>query len=360
MSDQDELTEKQRARFSESVLSWFEKHGRKHLPWQKNPTPYRVWVSEIMLQQTQVTTVIPYFEKFTQRFDSVQSLANASQDEVLSLWTGLGYYARARNMHRAAQLVLKEHNAELPDSLEQLLALPGIGRSTAGAILSLSFNRATPILDGNVKRVLCRYFCIDGWPGKAAVDRRLWHLTSQVTPATHTGRFNQAMMDLGATVCNRSKPDCQNCPLNSSCAAFSHGSVTQWPHKKPKKTKPVKETLMMLATSDRGEVLLQRRPPTGIWGGLWGFPEFAEMEELHCYARSIGKYRAADVEQWQVVEHGFTHYSLRIIPVRIALQQLHGNQIMEDNALYWSEGDLPGGCAAPVKRLLDKLTSNLI
>lgn len=353
------LNKKQCAAFAATVLKWFEVSGRKDLPWQQNPTPYRVWVSEIMLQQTQVTTVIPYFARFMKQFSTVQALAAASQDDVLALWTGLGYYARGRNLHKAAGVIVSEHNGTLPLTIEGLMELPGIGRSTAGAILSLGSDQSAPILDGNVKRVLCRYRCVDGWTGKTAVEQQLWALTTALTPLKHTGKFNQAMMDLGATVCTRSKPDCPHCPLQKTCLGYQSGSPTDWPHKKPKKTKPVRKTRMLLAV-ENGAVLLQRRPPTGIWGGLWSFPQFDDLDSLHQFARALGSYEASAVEQWHQVKHSFTHFDLEIIPVKIALKQVSGRRIMEAEHSCWVDGELPGGCAAPVKRLLDKLTHSLL
>jgi len=353
------LNQKQVAAFSKAVLDWFEISGRKDLPWQQNPTPYRVWVSEIMLQQTQVTTVIPYFEKFMRQYPTVEALAAATQDNVLSLWTGLGYYARGRNLHKAASIVVQEHNGELPLTIDGLVALPGIGRSTAGAILSLGSCQSAPILDGNVKRVLCRYRCVEGWSGQTAVEKELWALTTLLTPQKNTGRFNQAMMDLGATVCTRTKPDCARCPLARNCLAYASGSPTDWPHKKPKKVKPVRKTLMLLAVRDNA-VLLQRRPPSGIWGGLWSFPQFDDANSLHQYAAALGSYDESAVDQWHLVRHSFTHFDLEITPIKVALKDTSGRRIMDEESCCWVDGDLPGGCAAPVKRLLDKLTHTLL
>ena len=232
--------------FSDRVLHWFDAHGRKHLPWQQQISAYRVWVSEIMLQQTQVTTVIGYFERFMQRFPDVVTLANAPQDDVLHLWTGLGYYARARNLHKAAQQIATDHGGEFPQTLEQVMALPGIGRSTAGAILSIACGKSHPILDGNVKRVLARYYAIEGWPGKRAVEDTLWQHATENTPATRTNHYTQAMMDLGAMICTRSKPACDKCPLQSDCIAYAQGKQNEYPGKKPKKTLPVKSTVMWI------------------------------------------------------------------------------------------------------------------
>lgn len=347
-------TKNQADAFASAVVDWFDVNGRKDLPWQQNPTPYRVWVSEIMLQQTQVSTVKPYFARFMRQFGSVELLAAASQDEVLALWTGLGYYARGRNLHKAAQIIVAEHKGELPVTIDGLIALPGIGRSTAGAILSLASNQSAPILDGNVKRVLCRQYCVAGWYGQSAVEKYLWALTTALTPDQNTAKFNQAMMDLGATICTRSKPNCDQCPLQSDCQAFKSGTPADWPHKKPKKVKPVKNTLMLLLVNDN-TVLLQRRPPSGIWGGLWSFPQFDDVDSLHQFASALGDYDKMQAEQWHLVKHSFTHFDLEITPVKIALNHTSGRRIMDEADGCWVEDELPGGCATPVKRLLDRL-----
>lgn len=235
------MTAGKTVQFSHNVLTWFSQFGRTHLPWQQNKSPYKVWVSEIMLQQTQVATVIPYFERFMQRFPDVETLAKAPLDDVLSLWTGLGYYARARNLHKAAQHVVDHHHSVFPTQPEVLETLPGIGRSTAGAIASLGANNYAAILDGNVKRVLARHFAIAGWPGKASVAKQLWQLSEQLTPQQHHANYNQAMMDLGATVCKRSSPLCQQCPVADTCVAKREQTIDRYPEPKPKRDKPVKQ-----------------------------------------------------------------------------------------------------------------------
>ena len=262
--------------FGERLIVWHDRHGRKTLPWQTDPAPYRVWVSEIMLQQTQVTTVIPYYERFMERFPDVESLAGAEVDEVLHHWSGLGYYARGRNLHKAARLVRDEHAGSLPEDLESLIALPGIGRSTAGAILALSGGRRFPILDGNVKRVLSRHSGIAGWPGEREVEKSLWCLAESLTPETNVAAYTQAIMDLGATLCVRSRPLCDACPVGSDCYARASGEQALFPGKRPKKERPTRHTSMVLALRPDGSVLLERRPPAGVWGGLWGFPELPE------------------------------------------------------------------------------------
>ena len=261
--------------FARALLAWFDQHGRHDLPWQTDPTPYRVWVSEVMLQQTRVPTVLRYFPGFMERFPDVAVLAEAPLDDVLHLWSGLGYYARARNLHRAASVVRDAHDGRMPDQREALEALPGIGRSTAGAILALAHGQRHAILDGNVKRVLARYHLVEGWPGRSAVLDRLWGLAESHTPRRRVAAYTQAIMDLGATVCTRSRPLCRACPLAESCGALSHGRTAELPSPRPKPTLPERTTAFLILRDSHGRVLLERRPPSGVWGGLWSFPECA-------------------------------------------------------------------------------------
>jgi len=348
--------------FAKRVLGWFDEHGRKNLPWQHNPTPYRVWVSEIMLQQTQVATVIPYYQRFMQRFATVQDLAGASQDDVLNHWSGLGYYARGRNLHKAARQIVADHQGRFPQTLDELTALPGIGRSTAGAILSLAFAQSTPILDGNVKRVLARHYTVDGWYGRTPVANMLWQLSTAVTPEQRTGPFNQAMMDLGATLCTRSRPRCAACPIAKTCKALASGTPTDWPHKKPKTAKPVRETWMLLLANPDGAVLLQKRPPTGIWGGLWGLLQFDSRDELLQYAGDTGTFKKTEVRDWATVNHSFSHFDLQIHPVHVPLQKQRAHAVREPSGqVYWyTDGNPPGGLAAPVSKLLALLNDSLV
>ncbi|MGD8746674.1 MAG: A/G-specific adenine glycosylase, partial [Gammaproteobacteria bacterium] len=255
--------------FARRVLDWFEVSGRHDLPWQIDPSPYRVWVSEIMLQQTQVATVIPYFERFIARFPAIRELADADLDEVLHLWSGLGYYARARNMHRAARTVCEHHGGRFPEAFDEVAALPGIGRSTAGAILALSLGQRHPILDGNVKRVLCRHEGLEGWPGRPAVEKALWEISDRLTPDDGVAEYTQAMMDLGATICRRGRPDCDRCPVSGDCVARSQGRQQELPTPRPRRERPLRRTHMLLISDPDGRVLLERREPSGIWGGLW-------------------------------------------------------------------------------------------
>ncbi|MGH1487563.1 MAG: A/G-specific adenine glycosylase [Cellvibrionaceae bacterium] len=341
--------------FSQQILKWFDQHGRKNLPWQQNRNPYRVWVSEIMLQQTQVATVIPYFERFMERFPVVEDLAAATQDEVLQLWTGLGYYARGRNLHKCAQLVVDQYQGQFPNTVEGLESLPGIGRSTAGAIISLALNEPAPILDGNVKRVLARYHAVDGWPGQAKVADKLWVFAEEHTPTSRAADYTQAMMDLGATLCSRTKPLCTQCPLSADCVGFAQGEPERYPGKKPKKVLPIKTTQLLILQNTKGKILLEQRPPTGIWGGLWSFPELEKEEDALNYCQQYHG-SAKKSQPWQSFRHTFSHYHLDIHPVHIHIEKIC-TQVADGNVQNWySEEEWQQlGLAAPVKKLLDIL-----
>ena len=346
--------------FSRTLLDWFDTHGRKNLPWQHNKTPYRVWISEIMLQQTQVTTVIPYFQKFMERFPQVTDLASAHEDEVLHYWSGLGYYSRARNLHKTAKQIVNKYDGEFPRSVALLIELPGIGRSTAGAIASISMGIRAPIMDGNVKRVLTRYFAIDGWPGQARVANELWDIADQLTPQNRVGDYTQVMMDLGATVCKRSKPTCNTCPLHDNCLAYKTGQVTAFPQSKPKQSKPVKSTAMLMVVNQLGEVLLEKRPPAGIWGGLWGFPELSEQQIIEQAHKKTGLI-LTDYDCWQPFRHTFSHYHLDITPIMTFVEYTHGGAINDSDSYCWFSLNQPPelGLAAPVKKLLHKIERSL-
>lgn len=341
--------------FSERVLHWYQQFGRTHLPWQQNITPYRVWVSEIMLQQTQVSTVIPYYQRFMQRFPDLTSLAQAPIDDVLHLWTGLGYYARGRNLHACAQQVVNQLAGEFPHSVAELSQLPGIGRSTAGAIASISMGINAPILDGNVKRVLTRYFAISGWPGTKAVENTLWEIATELTPEQHTAAYTQAMMDLGATLCTRSKPDCQRCPLQTDCQGYASGTPTQFPNSKPKVHKPVKHTTLLLIKNPQGEVLLQQRPSKGIWGGLWSMPQSEDQASAHQTILQLfpdARYQSQTLAQFR---HTFSHYHLEIQPLLIELLSPPLAVAETDTTtLCWYNSRNPSqiGLPAPIKKLL--------
>ncbi|GAA6134602.1 A/G-specific adenine glycosylase [Oceaniserpentilla sp. 4NH20-0058] len=339
--------------FSKAVLSWFDQHGRHDLPWQSTKTPYRVWVSEIMLQQTQVVTVIPYYQRFMASFPTVQDLANASTDEVLHHWTGLGYYARARNLHKCAQTVVEQYGGEFPQTVEALESLSGIGRSTAGAIASISMGKHAAILDGNVKRVLSRFHAIEGWPGNKKVADSMWEIAERYTPAKRTGDYTQAMMDLGATLCTRSKPKCQICPLVTQCEAYALGRVKDFPHSKPKKEKPIKSVRLLMLQHEQ-DVLLQQQPSSGIWGGLWIFPQQSLDDELFDHPLLIQQ-DINGVEHSDVFRHTFSHYHLDIHPIKVKLNAKI-DQVAQSPTLWYNLAQPASvGLAAPVKKLLESL-----
>lgn len=344
--------------FSHAVLAWYDRHGRKDLPWQQGITPYRVWVSEIMLQQTQVATVLGYFDRFMAAFPDVAALAAASEDEVLHLWTGLGYYSRARNLHRTAQLVMARHQGEFPRSVDALAELPGIGRSTAGAIASLSMGLRAPILDGNVKRVLARYLAQPGYPGEPAVARDLWAAAEAFTPHERVNHYTQAMMDLGATLCTRSKPSCLLCPLQAGCAAHRLGRETDFPQPKPRKALPQRHVAMPLLARESGEILLYRRPSSGLWGGLWSLPELPDLERLDALADARGL-SLGERRPLAGLTHTFSHFQLHIEPWLVHTEP-RAAQMAEPDWLWYNLASPPRlGLAAPVKTLLQRAAAIL-
>ena len=339
--------------FATRVLAWYDEHGRKDLPWQR-PDAYAVWVSEVMLQQTQVTTVIPYYERFMASFPTVVTLADADSDAVLGHWSGLGYYARARNLHKAAQIVRDDYAGVFPTDFDAVVALPGIGRSTAGAILALAHGQRHPILDGNVKRVLSRHDAIAGWPGKTAVARELWQVADDNTPTDRIADYTQAIMDLGATLCTRSRPACEACPVMADCAAFGTDTIDQYPGRKPKTGKPLKQTTMVLAVSGN-MIFLERRPASGIWGGLWSLPEVPDGDLDGWCERTLSD-AAYERETWDTLRHSFSHFDLDIEPV-VVRGGAASSKVADTADVTWAalNEDLPGGVAAPVQKLIDQL-----
>ena len=357
---------KEQASFADRLLDWFDECGRRDLPWQKGITPYRVWVSEIMLQQTQVATVIPYFERFMQRFPSVTELAGASEDEVLRLWTGLGYYSRARNLHKTARRVVNDFASEFPRDTALLETLPGIGQSTAGAIASIAMGIRAPILDGNVKRVLARHHCVSGWPGKTATAKELWSLADLHTPEMRVADYTQAIMDLGATLCTRSRPDCDRCPMQTSCGAYALNSPTDFPGKKPKKTLPVKSAVFVIARNAENALWLEKRPPSGIWGGLWSFPELHSEDQIAQWCRHTLNTDVDSIELVSALRHTFSHFHLDIQPAIITVRQssqrhhatqVHATQVNDAPQAGWMSKTAitQKGLPAPVVRLLKVL-----
>ena len=345
---------------ADALLGWFDRHGRKDLPWQHDRTPYRVWVSEIMLQQTQVTTVIPFYQRFMAALPSIEDLAAAAEDSVLHLWTGLGYYARARNLHRCAQEICREHNGQFPTDPAGLEALPGIGRSTAGAILSLAMHTRAPILDGNVKRVLARYHAVEGWPGQRAVSDRLWQHAEHHTPQERVADFTQAIMDLGATCCTRSQPRCDTCPLHRGCAARQRGRQADFPGRKPRKETPQRRRWLAVVTRSPGEVLLEKRPASGIWGGLWAPPEFDAEVAARAWIQDLVGLPKEHCRVDAPFHHTFTHFKLEAHPVRAHCRANRADATavnIDAEGLQWFSLHPPPavGLPAPILKLLTKL-----
>lgn len=364
--------------FAHALLDWHRQHGRHDLPWQHPRSPYRVWLAEIMLQQTQVRTVIPYFQRFVAELPDLQSLADADLDRVLALWSGLGYYARARNLHRSARLCIDRHGGQLPQDFDALAALPGIGRSTAGAILAQAHGQAHAILDGNVRRLLCRYHGIEGWPGRTDILGRLWHLAElhlrplsepspqpfpqpdpsppPTQPANHPlADYTQAQMDLGATVCTRSRPNCPACPLRDRCRAHRQGSTERLPTPRPGKHLPQRHTLMLILLDREGRVMLHRRPASGVWSGLWSLPEATDLDAARTLLARLFDIDAAPDLRLAAFDHVFSHYRLRIEPLLWRNLTIHPNRIAEhDPDSHWLAIDHLGeiGLPAPVRKLL--------
>lgn len=344
-----------RKAFSEPLLQWHKRHGRFDLPWQKNRTPYRVWLAETMLQQTQVSTVLPYYQAFISVFPNLSRLAKADLDSVLQQWSGLGYYRRARHLHQCARIVAKQYHGRFPRSLAQLMELPGIGRSTAGAIMALAWSEPYPILDGNVKRVLCRYLGIETWPGEKATENRLWQWSQRYTEsARDVASYTQAIMDLGATVCRRTQPLCHACPFSADCSARRQGKQQDIPVAGQKKDLSIKHTQMLLLYNQRKEILLLKRPPVGVWPNLWSLPECdATQDPDHWCHQNLGL-RTNHWQHWQVFQHTFSHFKLRIQP-RVARLQGTASRVMASQDSQWLQykPDRKIAIATPVNRLLN-------
>ena len=348
--------------FSRSVLRWSAVHGRHDLPWQHTRDPYRIWVSEIMLQQTQVATVIPYYRRFLSRFPSIRALARSRIDSVLAEWTGLGYYARARNLHAAAGIVQKHFGGVFPDQLEDVMALPGIGRSTAGAILSFSRHQIHPILDGNVRRVLARCFAVPQEVTSSEGQKVLWDLAERLLPSrgVAAAAFNQAMMDLGATLCTRRRPDCVRCPLKSRCQGLALKEPEQFPILKSRRSRPIRSVQLLVLRDPCGRVLLCRRPAKGIWGGLWGFPESDLSHDPAEACWDFFKVRARVRKNLPAIEHGFSHFVLRMTPQMLTVSAPAAAKIGHVRRRWVHPGAVGRlGLAAPIKLLLDQLNKDL-
>ena len=330
---------------SRRLVRWQARHGRHDLPWQRTRDPYRIWLSEVMLQQTQVATVIPYYRRFLARFPSVKALAAATLDDVLTLWSGLGYYTRARNLHAAARRVMASHGGRFPRTQGALESLPGLGRSTAAAIAVFAYGEREAILDGNVKRVLARYFAVSGYPGEKRVEKRLWALAESEIPRKNIEAYTQALMDLGAGVCTRKRPACSVCPVSETCKGYARGKAEAYPAPRPRKKRPVRNTSMLLLLH-QGEVLLERRSPTGVWGGLWCFPEIEP-----------GPREFAGKKRLPVLRHEFTHFTLDITPIVCFLET--GSLHVAEPGQVWLpvEEAISAAGPAPVRKLLTGLAS---
>ena len=322
--------------FASRLLAWHALHGRSHLPWQQPRTPYRVWLSEIMLQQTQVSAVIPYFERFVARFPEVTTLAAAEPDELMRYWAVLGYYARARNLHAAAKQVVAEHGGEFPSAVADLIQLKGVGRSTAAAISAQAFGLPAAILDGNVKRVLCRWAGIEGHPATAVVNKQLWALAETLLPNIQAADYVQAQMDLGATLCTARKPACTRCPLVADCVAHLSGRSTELPSRKPRKARLRREAWLIIASDAQGRVLLEQRPGFGIWGGLWSPPVIAFDEDREALLRSRHAIGLRNAVRGTAIEHSFTHFDLCLHPVLAEAEPMH-TAVTEPAASAWHQ-----------------------
>ena len=341
--------------FAARLLCWYDAHGRHDLPWQKPRSPYRVWLSEIMLQQTQVATVIPYFLRFVEKFASIAELAAAPVDDVLAAWSGLGYYSRARNLHKAATICVDQYHADLPKNFVQLAELPGIGRSTAGAILAQAHGMKFPILDGNVKRVLARFHGVRGWPGSTTTQIALWKFAESHTPDSRVTDYTQAIMDLGAAVCTRTKPCCAECPLSNDCIARRDGLTATLPESKPHRALPTRTTMMLILRDESGRLLLERRPPVGVWAELWSLPEADDIEEAKLGAASVHARDDIVFRHLQPFTHTFSHYRLDVTP--LAFDIIVKARIAEDSNRRWVSPTEAAqlGLPAPVRKLIENL-----
>ncbi len=341
--------------FSKRLLKWHKKEGRKDLPWQQDISPYKVWISEIMLQQTQVSTAIPYFLEFIQRFPNIDTLANSSEDEVLSYWSGLGYYTRARNIFKSAKLIKSEFKSKIPDSIEELVSLPGIGRSTAGAIRSIGYGLKAPILDGNVKRVLSRYFKIEEDLSKSSAQKKLWFLAEELLPKSNFNIYSQAIMDLGAIVCKKKKPHCSLCPHSESCLSNKHGITELIPLKVKKKEKPRRNLYWLVAIDQKGRFALQQKNQKGVWEGLWTFLEFEETGLRDDYSKNLIKESKLISKEKLKIKHNFSHYNLDIDSLILKFESESSKKLV-NNQTWFNVSDLKSiGTPAPVSKIIEKV-----
>jgi A/G-specific adenine glycosylase len=345
--------------FADRVIDWQRSHGRNDLPWQGTRDPYAIWLSEIMLQQTQVATVVPYYQRFRARFPDIAGLAAADEDEVLRMWSGLGYYSRARNLHRAAQAIVAQHGGVFPRELADIERLPGIGRSTAAAIAGFAFGARAAILDGNVKRVLARHFAIEGFPGARAVEQRLWELAESLLPAGGIEPYIQGLMDLGATVCTTRAPQCTRCPVRATCAALGQNRVARLPTSRPRRIVPHRQTAMLVLRCD-GDVMLQKRPAVGVWSGLWCFPEIGSGDDPARLARRHYGCEVAGVERLGRLRHGFTHFTLDIEPIVARVRRVTARAAQPGVVWLPVEEAIGAAVPVPVRKLLRALAGSAL
>ncbi len=343
--------------FARRVVRWQSRAGRNDLPWQGTRDPYAIWVSEIMLQQTQVATVVPFYARFMERFPDIATLAAAPLDDVMRLWSGLGYYSRARNLHRAAQLIMTRHGGLFPETRADIEQLPGVGRSTAAAIAGFAFGARAAILDGNVKRLLARHFLVEGFPGDRAVEGELWSLAESLLPRRDVAIYIQGLMDLGAMICTTRRPGCSRCPLRVTCAARIADRVDELPAPRPRRKVPLRATIMAVLRHN-GDVLLEKRPASGVWGGLWSLPELATdadpsravAQRFGCNVRQVGRLAS--------MRHTFTHFTLEIRPVLVDVDVSTPHAAEPGSMWLPLEAAATAALPAPIKRLLARLSGS--
>ncbi|MCY4051215.1 MAG: A/G-specific adenine glycosylase [Gammaproteobacteria bacterium] len=344
--------------FTTEVLNWHDQCGRRNLPWHAQKNPYRIWVSEIMLQQTRVETVIPFYQDFMRRFPDISTLAIANLDEVMSYWSGLGYYSRARNLHQAARRIRNEYNGIFPQTLDEVVNLPGIGRSTAGAILAFSRNERHPILDGNVKRVLSRYHAVGGPQEKQVTKKRLWELADRHTPEERVADYTQAIMDLGALICRARNPLCGECPVSSRCLAYTQDQIESYPARKQKKLRPIKSCRMLVLRRSDGFILLCKRPLKGIWGGLWSLPQLDHSDlDVNQYCKEMFNFEVISTNPLALLRHGFSHYELEIMPIlcEITVSKTVSTHPDQDYLWYDPLESVATGLPTAVKRIIEMM-----
>lgn len=340
--------------FSEALLRWFDQFGRKDLPWQRRKDPYITWLSEIMLQQTQVQTVIPYFNRFIARFPTLTALATAAEDDILALWAGLGYYSRARNLIKTAHILFTEYHPHWPQEAATWLSFPGVGRSTAAAIVSQAFNERAAILDGNVSRVLSRYFMVSGSPKDAKVKRRLWELAEDCLPQQRFADYTQAIMDLGATCCKKHQPNCLHCPLQATCLAYQNAKVGEYPAKPPRKQRPTQEAVFLLIYNEHKEIYIEKQSPKGIWGALWSLPSVAQVADIADYLANYHGIIAAAPQFFVKFKHGFTHFHLILQGYQLSVSSYPMSQPLSPDTQWANAAKLAElGLPKPIKKIID-------